>query len=117
MRAKSHEAQAHMGRTPWNCFTTVRTTSSFVLLGLEFFLPGVVIKVHRPTVGTNMPMENWRPAFANRASRSKLIYLHDDFGRYNEGGAENAGPENAGLDFDGPNSRAGKCKTGIWRTE
>jgi len=28
-----------------------------------------------------------------------------------------AGLENARLEFGGPNSRAGKCKTGIWRTE
>jgi len=31
--------------------------------------------------------------------------------------AENAGLENAGLDFGGPNSKAGKCRTGIWRTK
>jgi len=30
-----------------------------------------------------------------------------------DGGAENAGPENAGLEFGGQNSRAGKWRTGI----
>jgi len=28
-----------------------------------------------------------------------------------------AGLENAGLEFGGPNSKAGKYRTGIWRTK
>jgi len=33
------------------------------------------------------------------------------------GGAENAGLENAALDFGRPNSKGGKCSTGIWQTK
>jgi len=42
-----------------------------------------------------------------------LWYVARSLCTYTSGDAENAGPENAGLDFGGPNSRAGKCRTGI----
>jgi len=50
-----------------------------------------------------------------------MFWLHcgvtENAGLENDGPSKNRGVENAGLEFGGPNSRAGKCKTGIWRTE